>query len=322
MSSTPYQPHWLHSSERLWLQSNCYVDLWIEVLHSLKLDPLASFAFTLTTSFEGDQWTFFKVPHHDLFRLYGIDVQELNIWHNTLEHVGVQLKQGRLVLLEVDAFYLPDVGDTSYRQAHEKTTIAIRSMNVAERTLTYFHNSGYYTLAGDDFDGIFQPTQAGLPLFAELVKLDRVEEPDKDLLLEEVYALLCSHVDRIPDENPFVAYTQHFEQYMASLQEHDLEYFHKYAFANIRQFGASFEYASLFLKWEADNGYWNKPIKKQLRAASTHFESIASNAQAFLLKTARAARTKKTFDYCSILEGMQTDWDKGVELVQQIIDVS
>ena len=30
--------------------------------------------------FEGDQWTFFKPPHDELRELYGVDVQELNVW--------------------------------------------------------------------------------------------------------------------------------------------------------------------------------------------------------------------------------------------------
>ncbi len=30
-----YQPHALHSSERMWPETNCYVDLWIEVLNAV-----------------------------------------------------------------------------------------------------------------------------------------------------------------------------------------------------------------------------------------------------------------------------------------------
>ena len=84
-----YQSHWLHTREATWRQSNCYVDLWIEILSSLKLNPVASFGFTLNIDFEGDQWTFFKVPLADLYTLYGIDVQELTIWHAVLEHAKV-----------------------------------------------------------------------------------------------------------------------------------------------------------------------------------------------------------------------------------------
>src|SRR6185312_4334966 len=62
LNAATYSPHDLHRTERIWLETNCYVDLWIELLHTLKLDPVASMAFTLAMDFEGDQWTFFKQP--------------------------------------------------------------------------------------------------------------------------------------------------------------------------------------------------------------------------------------------------------------------
>jgi len=56
-----YRAHALHSSERAWPETNCYVDLWIEVLASSGVAPEAMLGFTLTQDFEGDQFTFFKV---------------------------------------------------------------------------------------------------------------------------------------------------------------------------------------------------------------------------------------------------------------------
>ena len=61
----PPPAHSLHRSDRCWTETNCYVDVWIEVLHALGLDPTAAGAFTLSTDFEGDQWTFFKFPPED-----------------------------------------------------------------------------------------------------------------------------------------------------------------------------------------------------------------------------------------------------------------
>ena len=55
-----YQRHSLHGEQRIWVEKNCYVDLWIELLHALRLEPLAMLPFTLAIDFEGDQWTFFK----------------------------------------------------------------------------------------------------------------------------------------------------------------------------------------------------------------------------------------------------------------------
>ena len=61
-----YQRHALHADDRLWPEKNCYVDIWIEVLHALGLEPRAILPFTVAIDFEGDQWTFFKPPHDEL----------------------------------------------------------------------------------------------------------------------------------------------------------------------------------------------------------------------------------------------------------------
>src|ERR1019366_7270718 len=36
-----YVPHELHGSVRAWTESNCYTDVWVEILHALGLDPCA-----------------------------------------------------------------------------------------------------------------------------------------------------------------------------------------------------------------------------------------------------------------------------------------
>ena len=66
LTAATFVPHPLHATERSWTETNCYVDVWIEVLHALGLDPVAASAFTLSCDFEGDQWTFFKYPPEDL----------------------------------------------------------------------------------------------------------------------------------------------------------------------------------------------------------------------------------------------------------------
>ena len=120
LNPATFTRHGLHDDARSWAQSNCYVDLWVELLHSLGLDPIAGLAFTLAIDFEGDQWTFFKYPLSDLYSLYGIDVQELAIWRPLVEHVEQQVARGRLLIIEVDAWFLPDTTGTSYGAHHEK----------------------------------------------------------------------------------------------------------------------------------------------------------------------------------------------------------
>ncbi len=84
IDSSTYTPHELHGATRAWGESNCYIDVWIEVLHALGCDPYACLPFVFAIDWEGDQWTFFKPPHEDLVALYGVDVQELNVWKKPL----------------------------------------------------------------------------------------------------------------------------------------------------------------------------------------------------------------------------------------------
>ncbi len=98
-----YSVHALHSQERMWPETNCYVDLWIEVLNALGLAPEAMLGFTLTQDFEGDQFTFFKVPLEDLEALYGVVATELAIFDTVENHVEMQIERGRLCLVEMDS---------------------------------------------------------------------------------------------------------------------------------------------------------------------------------------------------------------------------
>ena len=281
-------------------------------MHSLELNPVASFAFTLASDFEGDQWTFFKVPLHDLLLLYAIDVQELNIWNSLLEHICVQIARNRLVFVEVDAFYLPDVSDTSYHQEHEKTTIGMRAIDPQAQQLSYFHNSGSYTLSGDDFVGIFHNGRQQLPPYVEFAKLDALKKLSDDKLAEQASELMHAHLACLPTTNPFIAYRQHFEQYMASLQDQDMAFFHKHAFATTRQYGAAYEYAAIFLRWLASH----QGSSDHLLTAAQYLEDIASTAQVFLLKTARTARTKKPFEYHPLLDTMENNWNQAMNLLR------
>ena len=88
LTAATHVPHPLHSGERAWTETNCYVDVWIEVLAALGLDPLAGAAFPLSCDFVGDQWTFFKYPPEDLRAAYGIEVAELNVWRPVVDHVA------------------------------------------------------------------------------------------------------------------------------------------------------------------------------------------------------------------------------------------
>jgi hypothetical protein len=197
------------------------------------LDPLAMLAFTVGLDFEDDQWTFFKPPAGDLRALYGLDVQELNVWKPLLEHAVPHLRAGKLVLTEADAFHLPDTQGTDYRRAHTKTTIVLETLDVEARQLGYFHNAGYFTLEGEDFDGVFRRAQPMdpfvLPLFAEYVRLDRVERLAPAELAARSRALLAGHLARRPVRNPFTRFAPVLAAELVRLQGVGVDAYHLYA---------------------------------------------------------------------------------------------
>ena len=184
-----HAPHLLHADDRTWPESNCYVDLSVEVLHALQLDPTAALAFTLGLDFEGDQYTFFKFPLGEIRELYGIDVEELNVWRPLHVHAAEQAALGRFLMPEVDSFYLPDTAGVSYRIEHTKSSIAIDFIDVDARRLRYFHGRGYHELSGDDFVGVFRlddhaPATGVLPPYTEIAKVDRVTHRSENDLVE------------------------------------------------------------------------------------------------------------------------------------------
>jgi hypothetical protein len=305
-----YEPHALHREGRAWTESNCYIDVWIEVLHALKCDPIACLPFVIAIDYEGDQWTFFKPPHEDLTRLYGLEVEELNVWRPLIHHVAEFVQDGKLVLTEANSFFLPDTSGTDYRTNHVKTTIGIQAIDVKEQTLGYFHNSSYHALRGDDFVGLFRVgvphDPAFLPLFAEFVRTARVKPlEEKELTLRSI-ELLRKHVARAPRTNPATRFKERFPADVEWLKTEGLATYHAHAFATLRQLGAAFEMAALYMRWLEARG------ERDLLPIAEDFNSISENAKALVLKTARAVNAKRAVDFAPILEAIEQSWARAL----------
>jgi hypothetical protein len=300
-----YQNHALHRGERAWLETNCYVDLWIEALHAYGLDPHAGLGFTVGADFEGDQWLFFKQPSHELGLLYGVDVQELAIWRTLQAHVSMQLSRGRLVLLEVDAFHLPDTAGVSYRSVHTKTTIGIESMDADAKTLGYFHNAGYFTLGAEDFAGLFPASagEDGLVPYTEFARIDRDQALRGAELTDAARGLLKKHVARMPRDNPIARFRERFESDLGWLTAAPQEMFHVYAFATLRQLGSCYELAASHLRWLGERD------TPGLTQAADAFEQLASEAKTVQFKAARAVVLKKPVAFAPMFETMQGSFD-------------
>ncbi len=311
ISASQYQRHMLHSDGRAWVEKNCYIDIWIEVIHALGLNPLAIMPFAATIDFEGDQWTFFKPPHDELRDLYGIDVQELNVWRPLLEHATEHLSAGRLISTEADAFWLPDTAGTDYRRQHTKSTIVLTELDVANGRLGYFHNAGYFSLEGEDFVKTFRldaaPNPEFMPLFAESVRIDNVvRRPESDLVTMSL-ELWRRHLKRVPRTNPIERFAMRFERDLPNMHQRGLEFYHAWAFATTRQLGAAFELAALNLRWLRENGI------KGLDEAIAAFESISTSNKSFILKGARAVNARRPFDGASMFNELSKNWQSGID---------
>jgi hypothetical protein len=307
---TTYQRHALHQGQRAWPESNCYVDLVIEFLHAAKLEPTACLGVTLASDFEGDQFTFFKPSFGDIEALYGVEILELNLWRNLADQVALQLERGKLVLVEMDAFFLPDTQGTDYRTQHTKTTVGIETLDRAERRMGYFHNAGYYEVSGDDFDGLFAAAAPPhLPPYVEMVRFDRMLRRTPAELVEVSVELARQHLRKRPPQNPIAPYRKQLASDLTWLFEQGLATYHQYAFSMLRQLGAAFEFAALYLRWLEQHGHAG------LDDAALAFETISSTAKTLILKLARAVNSKKLPDLDAMLETMQQSWDRGMETV-------
>lgn len=308
-----YRRHELHSPERLWTEKNCYVDIWIELIHSLRLDPYAMLPFTVAIDFEGDQWTFFKPPHEDLKRLYGLDVTELYVWRPLLQHALEHLQAGKLISTEADAFWLPDTAGSDYRNTHTKTTIVLERIDLEARQLGYFHNAGYFTLQGEDFARTFRletaPDPAFMPLFAELVRHDRAAALGPEELRERSRQLLRGHVEWRARSNPIPSFHARFERELPELTRQGMGAYHAWVFGTLRQLGAASELAGLYLQW----------LDARLGSqAAQPFLHISTVCKALVLKVARAVNSQRPLDARASFEELNSAWDLASRAVRDL----
>ncbi len=312
-----YRRHALHGESAQWPEKNCYIDLWIELIHAFGGDPHAMLGHTLPVDFEGDQWTFFKPSHDQLRRLYGLDVQELTIWRPLADHALEHLASGKLVSVEADAWWLPDTAGTDYRQKHTKTTIVLADIDLDARRLVYFHNAGCFALDGEDFDATFRLGQpedpAYLPLFAEVIRSDRRVLRPLAELRAAARADLAEQYARRPASNPVRRFAEAFERDLPLLRERGLAHYHAWAFAGTRQLGAAAELSARWLQWMHE-----APPPAALRAIDA-FDRLSAGAKTFILKGARVVSSSKPADLAALFGGMVEAWDEGMDAVGALL---
>lgn len=314
-----YQRHLIHGPDRIWAETNCYSDIIIELVHALGYEPLAALPFTLSIDFEGDQWTFFKFSHNDLFDLYGLEVYELAVWRPLIEHIEEQVALGRPVLVELDSFFLPDTAGTAYKFDHVKSSVAITEIDAVAGHMGYFHNQGYYHVAGEDFQDVLRlrnnDDPAILAPYVEFVKQNPALALQGADLLACSIKILQRQLRIMPQQNPFEKFIERFRQDFQWLKESPIEQFHIYSFATLRQFGACYELAASYLLWLQQQG------EAELQPAIDAYLAISNSAKTMQFQLARAISRKKELDV-SPLQTMAEHWRHANELLQKLYGTS
>ncbi len=248
-----YRPHVLHAPARTYVETNCYADIIIELLHARGDEPLAAFGSTLRVDFEGDQWTFFKPPPEDLELLFGIDIHEMQPYRPLPEQISAQLAEGRTLVVELDAWFLPDTAATSYRNEHVKTSVVAEAIDPEGERLRYFHATGLHELSGDDYRGALRsdapPAPDVMPPYTELVRFDAGTRLRARELRDASLQLFRRHLERRPATNPFVRFGSQLALELPRLLEGDSADYHAYAFATVRMAGSAFEVAASHVDW-------------------------------------------------------------------------
>ncbi len=298
-----YRPHLLHGDGRTYLETNCYTDIIIELLHACGYEPLAAFGHLVRMDFEGDQWTFFKPPPEDLELLFGIDIHEMQPYRPLPVQISEQIEQGRTIIVELDSWYLPDTASTSYRSEHVKTSVAADAIDIDSETLRYFHSAGLFELHGEDYRGVFRIgsfSDGVLPPYTELVRFDAGPKLEGEALRGAALRVLRRHLEKRPQHNPFDRFGARLACELPALLAGGLAEYHAYAFATVRMAGSGFEIA-------ADHAEWLLGVDAEPAAGA--MREIADGCKALSFRLAR----RRAFDAQPLIGSLAGAWERAID---------
>ena len=303
-----YRSHALHDGERTYMETNCFADCVIELVAAAGHEPEAMLAGTVAVDFELDQWTFFKPAPEDLLGLYGLDLHEMQPYRSLSEQIATRLAVGQSLMPEVDSYYLPDVVATDYRQHHVKSSIVAEAIDLDAKVLGYFHNAGYFELAGDDFDGLFGlgSDDKALPPYVEVVRFDAGPALAGPALRKAARELLGGYVVRRPADNPFERFRAALEADLARLLEGDEADYHAYAFHNPRMAGASFELLASHVRWL---------LGEEGEKAAAALDDVVGGTKMLLFRLAR----RRAFDIAGVLGPMAEGWETAMAELDRLV---
>jgi len=305
-----YERHALHAAERSYLETNCYTDILIELLHAIGREPLAAMGSAVRMDFEGDQWTFFKPPPTDLEVLYGLDIHEMQPYRPLPEQARQQILQGRTLIVELDSWYLPDTATTAYRREHVKSSVVVEGIDPRSERMRYFHGTGLYELEGEDYRGVFrlgrEPSGDFLPPYTELARFDAGPALEGADLRAAAAELTRGHLRRRPASNPFVRFGEQLVLDLPRLAEGDAGDYHAYAFATVRMAGSTFEALASHTRWLL--GEAGEEIE----------EPLAEIVQACKVISFRLAR-RKPFDPSETMAALAASWEQAMDRLESAL---
>jgi hypothetical protein len=306
-----YRPHDLHvADDRVYLETNCYTDVVIELLHARGDEPLAAMGSTVRLDFEGDQWTFFKPDPADLERLFGIDIHEMQPWRSIPTQIAELLAARRTMTVELDAWLLPDTTSTSYRTEHVKTTVIAEAIDVERGRLHYFHNGSLYAVDGADYRGLFRldgADPAMLPPYTELVRFDAGPSLTGTDLRSASLDALRHHLAHAPSDDPFARFGTRLAADLPGLLEGDSAAYHAYAFATVRMAGAGFDLLRAHVDWLLGAGG---------AVASEALGRIVDGSKVLGFRLAR----QRAFEPGPIIDELSAAWSDAITALHRAID--
>ncbi|MGH3743624.1 MAG: DUF1839 family protein [Mycobacteriales bacterium] len=304
--------HPIHDDASVWPESNCYVDLWVELLHSRGYDPLLACGFVFDSDLDGRQWSFHKYDLEDLLLIYGVRVTELNVWRSLSWHVQEHLAADRLLTVEVDAFHLPDTYGVSYQLQHVKTTIAVDAFDPAGPSVGYFHNRGRYETGGADAVALLRldgSAEGTLAPYVETVSFGHAgAAASADAAVLERARV---HLGRRAAGNPVARLGDRLRADVDWLVEEtarDEQVCYDYAFGTVRQCGAGAQIAARYVEALGRVDGAGAP------EAAAAFDRVATTAKSLQFILTRRAHGRRG-DLDGPLSAMADDWAAAMDAV-------
>ena len=171
--------------------------------------------------------------------------------------------------------------------------------------LRYFHNAGYFELAGEDYDGLFGPQ--ALPPYVELVRFGagaraRGRRPARR------GARPAGDVPRAsrPADNPFERFLAALEADLPRLLEGDEADYHAYAFHNPRMAGASFELLASHVRWL---------LGEEGEQAAAALDDVVGGTKMLLFRLAR----RRAFDIAGVIGPMAEGWETAMAELDRLV---